>query len=76
MGIVQDSEKRFEEDIESFLVSAQGGYTKTTDTYDAGLGLYVGTLINFIKILMMRMMETVTISTECSDLKSVWSNNL
>ena len=43
------TEKRFEEDIESFLVSAQGGYTKTTDTYDAGLGLYVGTLINFIK---------------------------
>lgn len=43
------TEKRFEEDIESFLVSAQGGYTKTTDTYDAGLGLYVETLINFIK---------------------------
>lgn len=43
------TEKRFEEDIESFLVSAEGGYTKTTDTYDAGLGLYVNTLINFVQ---------------------------
>lgn len=43
------TEKRFEEDIESFLVSAQGGYTKTTDKYDAGLGLYADTLISFIK---------------------------
>lgn len=43
------NEKRFEEDIESFLVTAQGGYTKTTDTYDPEAGLYVGTFINFIQ---------------------------
>ena len=42
------TEKRFECDIESFFVSPAGGYTKTTDTYDPKLGLYVGTLINFI----------------------------
>ena len=43
------TEKRFESDIEAFLVSAAGGYTKTTDTYDPKLGLYPGTLINFIQ---------------------------
>ena len=43
------NERRFEEDIESFLLTEQGGYTKTTDTYDPSVGLYVDTLINFIK---------------------------
>ena len=43
------TEKRFEEDIESFLLTEQGGYTKTTDIYDAKAGLYVDTFINFIK---------------------------
>lgn len=43
------NERRFEEDIESFLVTAKGGYTKTTDTYDPKQGLYVGTFINFIQ---------------------------
>ena len=43
------NEKRFEEDIESFLLSPAGGYTKGTDTYDAKLGLYVNTLIDFIQ---------------------------
>lgn len=44
------TEKRFEEDIESFFLTEQGGYTKTIDTYDPDLGLYVDTLINFIKM--------------------------
>lgn len=43
------TEKRFEEDIETFLISAEGGYTKTTDTYNPVAGLYVDTLINFVK---------------------------
>lgn len=43
------TEKRFESDIESFLVSAEGGYTKTTDKYNPKEGLYVGTLINFVQ---------------------------
>lgn len=43
------TEKRFEEDIESFFLSSDGGYTKGTDTYDAKLGLYVNTLIDFIQ---------------------------
>lgn len=43
------TEKRFEEDIESFFLSSGGGYTKGTDTYDAKLGLYVNTLIDFIQ---------------------------
>ena len=43
------NERRFEEDIESFLLTEKGGYTKTTDTYDPSVGLYVDTLINFIK---------------------------
>lgn len=35
------TEKRFEQDIESFLISAEGGYTKTEDTYDTDAGLYI-----------------------------------
>ena len=43
------NEKRFEEDIESFLLTEQGGYTKTTDTYDPTVGLYTSTLISFVQ---------------------------
>ena len=43
------TEKRFEEDIESFLLSPQGGYTHTTDVYDPAFGLYVNTLISFVQ---------------------------
>ena len=43
------TEKRFEEDIESFLLTEQGGYTKTTDTYDPAVGLYTSTLISFVQ---------------------------
>lgn len=49
MPITDTTEKRFESDIESFLISAEGGYTKTTDCYDAKEGLYVNTLITFIQ---------------------------
>ena len=49
MTTIDTTEKRFESDIESFFVSAEGGYTKTTDTYDPKLGLYPGTLINFVQ---------------------------
>ena len=49
MAINITTEKRFEEDIESFFLSNAGGYTKSTDTYDAKLGLYVDTLIKFIQ---------------------------
>ncbi len=43
------TEKRFEEDIESFLISAEGGWTKTTDVYDPNTGLYTDTLIAFVQ---------------------------
>ncbi len=43
------TERRFEEDIESFLLTEQGGYTKTTDTYDPTVGLYTNTLISFVQ---------------------------
>ena len=47
--VIDTTEKRFEEDIESFFISPAGGYTKGTDTYDAKLGLYVNTLIDFVQ---------------------------
>lgn len=49
MSIDEKDEKRFESDIESFLISPKGGYTKGTDTYDAKLGLYVNTFISYIQ---------------------------
>ena len=49
MPITTTTEKQFETDIEAFFLSPEGGYTKTTDTYNPSVGLYVDTLINFIK---------------------------
>lgn len=49
MSVDVTNEKRFEEDIESFFLSPAGGYTKTTDTYSPKDGVYVSTLIDFIK---------------------------
>ena len=43
------SEKQFETDIEAALLSPAGGYVKGSDTYDAKAGLYVDTLINFVR---------------------------
>ena len=49
MGVNITSEKQFETDIEAFLLSSEGGYTKNADPYDAKLGLFTDTLIRFIK---------------------------
>ena len=49
MSIDSTNEKRFEFDIEASFLSPAGGYVKGADTYDPKLGLYVNTLINFIK---------------------------
>ena len=58
------TEKRFEEDIESFFLTEQGGYTKTTDTYDANAGLFVDTLINFVKATQPK--EWIRFENQCS----------
>ena len=49
MPITETTERRLESDIESFLISPAGGYTKTTDAYDPKAGLYTDTLIRFVK---------------------------
>ena len=48
------TEKRFESDIESFLLSPAGGYTATDDVYDPAAGLYVDTLMDFVKATQPR----------------------
>ena len=54
MPITDTTERRFESDIESFLISPDGGYTKATDIYDPTAGLYTDTLIRFIKTTQPR----------------------
>lgn len=49
MGITVTTEKQFESDIEAFLISAEGGYTKGNGTYSPKLGLYPNKLISFMK---------------------------
>lgn len=49
MPVNDTTEKRFESDIESFFLSAAGGYTNCEDEYDPKLGLYTDTLIRFIQ---------------------------
>lgn len=43
------TEKQFETDIESFFLTEEGGYIKPKEKYNASVGLYVDTLIGFIK---------------------------
>ena len=43
------TEKRFEDDITSSLLSPAGGYTHNADVYDARLGLFPDTLIRFVQ---------------------------
>ena len=47
--MISTTEKRFEEDIESFFLSAAGGYTHCEDAYDPKYGLYPATLIRFVQ---------------------------
>ena len=49
MSIDESNEKRFESDIEAAFLSPACGYVKGSDTYDPKLGLYVSTLIDFVK---------------------------
>lgn len=49
MSIEETNEKRFESDIEAFLLSPAGGYTKNLSTYEPDLGLYTETLMDFVK---------------------------
>ena len=49
MSITATTEKQFESDIEAFLISAEGGYTKGIGTYNPKLGLYPDKLISFIQ---------------------------
>ena len=46
---METNERRFESDIEAAFLSPVGGYVKGNDTYDAKAGLYVDTLMEFIK---------------------------
>lgn len=57
MGITDINEYRFESDIEASLTSAEGGWTKTTDVYDPGTGLYTNTLIAFVQRTQPREWE-------------------
>lgn len=49
MPITETNEKRFEADIESFFLSAAGGYTEGTAAYDAALGLFPASLVAFVQ---------------------------
>lgn len=49
MPITDTTEKRFESDIEASFLSPAGGYEKGADRYDAKAGLYVDTLIDFVR---------------------------
>ena len=54
MPVDVTNERRFESDIESFLLTEKGGYTKTADTYYPSVALYTDTLIGFIKATQPR----------------------
>ncbi len=49
MAITETKEKNFEADIESFLISPTGGYTKGNAAYEPSCALFKDTFIEFIK---------------------------
>lgn len=49
MSITVTTEKQFESDIETFLISTEGGYTKGNGTYNSKLGLFPDKLISFVQ---------------------------
>ncbi len=49
MAVVQDDERRFEQDIETYLLT-QGGYTKgSVQGYDANRAIDLDQLLAFVK---------------------------
>ena len=54
MPTFDTTEKRFEADIESFFISPEGGYTKTTDRYDPKLGVFPARLSTLSSALSLR----------------------
>jgi type I restriction enzyme R subunit len=57
---MEDNEKRFEQDIESFLMSPAGGWQKQTiqaSHYDASKGLDLDTLVGYIKTTQPKMWQ-------------------
>ncbi|MCR5188209.1 MAG: DEAD/DEAH box helicase family protein [Treponema sp.] len=46
---LRTKEKNFEESIESFFISQEGGYKKGSDTFDVNFGIYKNTLLTFVK---------------------------
>ena len=54
--MIDTSEKRFESDIETFLLSAKGGYTKlASEDFDRKKGLFFNTLLQFIQTTQPKM---------------------
>lgn len=57
---MEDNEKRFEQDIESFLISPAGGWQKQTfqaSHYDASKGLDLNALVSYIKTTQPKMWQ-------------------
>ena len=57
---MQDNERRFEQDIESWLISGEGGWTKKTfgqTRYNPELGLDLEALISYIKTTQPKQWE-------------------
>ena len=55
---MEDNEKRFEQDIESFLMSPAGGWQKQSfpaTHYDASKGLDLEALVGYIKTTQPKM---------------------
>ena len=46
---LRTKEKNFEESIEAFFISGQGGYKKGSDEFNTSYGIYKNTLINFMR---------------------------
>ena len=68
--ITESSEKRFEQDIESCLIS-QGEYTAVTESYDKENALFPETFISFIKETQPKEWERFVISNKINPEKKL-----
>ena len=72
MSITATTEKQFESDIEAFLISAEGGYTKGIGTYNPKLGLYPDKLISFIQRTQPREWTAFERQNDIDPVRKFW----
>ena len=61
---LRTKEKNFEESIEAFFISPEGGYKKGSNSFDPKYGIYKSSLLNFVKETQPKVRKTYELPRE------------